>query len=127
MRNESGKVIGRLDVEGFQYEVLVWIPGDDQTTQGVRDHFATLLEGSADGNIALFIAWITQNKPVGTYATIPSGDYLLWGYSMRQRLCTATFVHGGFPEVYRELYLDVVDEIWGEPWQFVAFRQLGKH
>ncbi len=119
MHDERGEVVGRIDVERIKYEVFTWAPSEYKTMEQVRDHFAALPEGPADGNTALFIAWVTRHKPMGHYASIPSKDELLWRDPRSGSLCAPCFYQGGDR---RELDLKRVGGKWCDLWTFVAFR-----
>lgn len=102
---------------GKTFEVLTWKPGKEVSSQEVRDHFKDL---EADGNVPVFIAWITETKPAGYHVSIPSGDDLLYRDS-DDHLYAPYFRCGGFD---RGLGLSYVEDDWRGGCVFVAFRQI---
>lgn len=108
-----------LDVRGKRYEVLIWKPRNHVTTQRVRDHFKKL---GADGNVPVFIAWITETKPAGYCASIPSDDDLLYRDS-DDCLYTPCLYYGD--DAGRKLRLHLVAGLGGDDHDvFVAFREI---
>jgi len=116
-RVEEGRPPRILEVRGKRYEVLTWKPGKGVTSQQVRDHFK---DSGADGNTAAFVAWITETKPAGYHASIPSDDALLFRLSDGY-LCAPYFDCG---DAHRKLNLRDIEGGWRVSCVFVAFREI---
>lgn len=102
------------DEAGKTYEVMVWAPGRNVSTDDVRKHFP---EGF-HGNTAAFIAWVTAKNPEGYHASIPEDDRL---FLRGDNLCAPHFNRG---DRSRDLRLFCVDVDWSDGCRFVAFREV---
>lgn len=103
-----------VEVGGETYEVMVWAPGCDVSTNDVRNYFPE----DFTGNTAAFIAWVTAKNPRGFYVSIPEDDRLIQGGG---RPCAPSFCR---EDRHPSLNLEDIRDGWYGHYRFVAFHKV---
>ena len=116
IRGSSGRVV---EVRTRCFEVVTWTPKRRVETPEIIDQFRRL---GADGNTGVFLSWITQKKPSGYLATIPSKDFCYRDLASKSdKICIPYFYNDAGNCL---LTLDDFTGTWSDDWTLVACREV---